>query len=384
MMKNYYRTYADIDLDAIRGNILAMQKGLAKDTKTCAVIKADGYGHGAVELAENLKDIVDFFAVACMEEALELRDSGVTLPILILAYTHPGSFEDAIREDIRLTVYDLESAQKLSRAARKLNKSAKIHIKINTGMNRIGLKPTEESKDVIQKISRLKGIEIEGIFTHLHSADEKDRTSAEEQVRIFRRFTDDLKEMGILIPICHCANSAATILMKEACFDMVRMGISLYGLYPSDYVTKLKLSPGLSWYGHVTMIKEIGKGDTVGYGATFTAKQKMTIATIAVGYADGYLRNLSNKGYVLIKGQKAKILGRVCMDQIMVDISRIKDVKMDEEVVLIGRSGNKVITMEELAALGGTINYEFACGISRRVTRRYIRKGKVVSIRESC
>ena len=383
-MNKYYRTYADIDLDAIRGNITNMQKGLEKGVKTCAVIKADGYGHGAVELAENLKDIVDFFAVACMEEALELRHSHVTLPILILAYTHKSFYEDAIREDVRLTIYDLDSAEKLSKAARKLNKTAKIHIKLNTGMNRIGFKPTEENKQIIQKISRLKGIEIEGIFTHLHSADEKDLTSAKEQIKTFRRFTDDLAEMGIHIPIRHCANSAGTILMKEADFDMVRMGISLYGLYPSSNVKKLTLLPGMSLYSHVTMVKRIEKGDTVGYGATFTAPHAMTIATVSVGYADGYLRNLSNKGYVLINGQKAKIVGNVCMDQIMVDVSRIKGVKVDDVAVLIGRSGNKVITMEEIAALGLTINYEFACGITRRVTRRYIRKGKVVSIRESC
>ena len=383
-MKNYYRTYADIDLDAIRTNIQNMQKGLEKGTRTCAVIKADGYGHGAIELVEYLKDIVDFYAVACMEEAMELRRNGVTLPILILGYTHPSYFEEAIREEIRLTIYDLESAQKLSKVAKKWNKAAKIHIKINTGMNRIGFKPTEDAKTTIQKISQLKGIEIEGIFTHLHSADETDLKSAKEQVRIFRRFTDDLNHMGIRIAIRHCANSAATIRMPEAGFDMVRMGISLYGLYPSFHVTKLKLSPGLSWYSHVTMVKQIDKGDTVGYGATFTAKQKMRIATVSVGYADGYLRNLSNKGYVLIKGQKAKILGNVCMDQIMADVTRIKDVKVDDEVVLIGKSGNQVITMEELAGLGGTINYEFACGFSRRVTRRYLRKGKVVSIRESC
>ena len=383
-MKNYYRTYADIDLDAIRGNIQNMQKGLNKGAKTCAVIKADGYGHGAIELADNLKDIVDFFAVACMEEAMELRRNGVTLPILILAYTHPSCYEEAIREGIRLTIYDLESAQKLSKEAKKWNKTAKIHIKINTGMNRIGFKPTEEAETIIQKISQLKGIEIEGIFTHLHSADETDLASAKEQIRTFRRFTDDLRAMGIDIPIRHCANSAATIRIKEAGFDMVRMGISLYGLYPSSHVTKLKLLPGLSWYSHVTMVKQIEKGDTVGYGATFTAKQKMQIATVSVGYADGYLRNLSNKGHVLIKGQKAKILGNVCMDQIMVDVTRIKDVKVDDEVVLIGRSGNQIITMEALAGLGGTINYEFACGLSRRVTRRYLQKGKVVSIRESC
>jgi alanine racemase len=230
----------------------------------------------------------------------------------------------------------------------------------------------------------MQGIEIEGIFTHLHSADEKDQTSAIEQIASFRTFTKKLQDLGITIPIRHCANSAAAITLPQADFDMFRLGISLYGLYPSANVRQQKLYPAMSLYSHVTMVKTIQKGETVGYGATYTAKRKTRVATVSVGYADGYLRNLSNKGYVLIRGKRADIIGNVCMDQIMVDVTKIPETKVDDKAVLIGKSGNQIITMEEIAQLGGTINYEFACGITRRVAARYFRKGKVVYIKESC
>lgn len=383
-MENYYRTYMDIDLDAIRKNILNTKKSKNENEKACAVIKADGYGHGAVQIAKNVVDIVDFFAVACIDEAMELRRNGIQTPILILGYTHPSYFETAVLNDIRLTIYDEKAAAKLAKAAREKKKPAKIHIKLNTGMNRIGFRPDKESLKIIQKIYKMKGIEIEGIFTHLHSADEKDQTSAIEQINAFRSFTDELKAKGIDIPIRHCANSAAAITLPQADFDMFRLGISLYGLYPSANVKQQKLFPAMSLYSHVTMVKNIKKGETVGYGATYTATKATRVATVSVGYADGYLRNLSNKGYVLIRGKRANIIGNVCMDQIMVDVSKIPETKVDDKVVLIGKSGNKVITMEEIAQLGGTINYEFACGITRRVAARYFRKGKVVYTKESC
>ena len=383
-MGKYYRTYMDIDLDAIRRNIRNAKQGKDKNEKVCAVIKADGYGHGAVQIAKNISDIVDFFAVACIDEAMELVQNGIKHPILILGYTHPSYYETAIKNDIRMTVYDEKAAEKIAKTARVLNKPAKIHIKLNTGMNRIGFRPTDENLKVIQKISRMKGVEIEGIFTHLHSADEKDLTSANAQIESFRSFTDQLKEAGVDIKIRHCANSAAAIKLPQADFDMFRLGIAMYGLYPSPCVTQQKLYPAMSLYSHVTMIKTIKKGESVGYGAKFTAAKSTRVATVSVGYADGYLRNLTNKGYVLIRGKRANILGSVCMDQIMVDVTRIPEVKVDDTVVLVGKSGNQVITMEEIAGLGGTINYEFACGITRRVAARYFRKGKVVYIKESC
>lgn len=383
-METYYRTYMDIDLDAIRRNIRNAKTGKDKKEKVCAVIKADGYGHGAVQIAKNISDIVDFFAVACIDEAMELVNNGIRLPILILGYTHPSYYEMAIQNGIRMTVYDEKAAVKIAKAARAINKTAKIHIKLNTGMNRIGFRPSEENLQVISKISRMKGIEMEGIFTHLHSADETDLTSANEQIDLFRNFTEKLFRSGVQIPIRHCANSAAAIQLPQADFDMFRFGISMYGLYPSSCVTKQKLYPAMSLYSHVTMLHTIKKGESVGYGARFTASRTIQVATVSVGYADGYLRNLTNKGYVLIRGKKAKILGSVCMDQIMVDVTKIPETKVDDRVVLIGKSGDKVITMEEIAALAGTINYEFACGITRRVAARYFRKGKVVYIKESC
>ena len=374
----------DIDLDAIRRNIRNAKQGKNKTEKVCAVIKADGYGHGAVQIAKNISDIVDFFAVACIDEAMELVENGIRLPILILGYTHPSYFETAIQNEIRMTVYDEIAAGKIAKVARAVNKTAKIHIKLNTGMNRIGFRPSDENLEVVRRISRMKGIEVEGIFTHLHSADETDLTSAYEQIGSFRTFTEKLKEMGVEIPIRHCANSAAAIKLPQADFDMFRLGIAMYGLYPSPCVTEQKLYPAMSLYSHVTMVKMIKKGESVGYGARFTASKATRVATVSVGYADGYLRNLTNKGYVLIRGKKAKILGSVCMDQIMVDVTRIPETKVDDTVVLVGKSGNQIITMEEIAGLGGTINYEFACGITRRVAARYFRKGKVVYIKESC
>ena len=374
----------DIDLDAIRRNIRNAKQGKNKTEKVCAVIKADGYGHGAVQIAKNISDIVDFFAVACIDEAMELVDNGIHLPILILGYTHPSYFETAIQNEIRMTVYDEKAAGKIAKAARAVNKTAKIHIKLNTGMNRIGFRPSDENLEVVRRISRMKGIEVEGIFTHLHSADETDLTSANEQIVSFRTFTEKLKEMGVEISVRHCANSAAAIKLPQADFDMFRLGIAMYGLYPSPCVTEQKLYPAMSLYSHVTMVKMIKKGESVGYGARFTASKATRVATVSVGYADGYLRNLTNKGYVLIRGKKAKVLGSVCMDQIMVDVTRIPETKVDDTVVLVGKSGNQVITMEEIAGLGGTINYEFACGITRRVAARYFRKGKVVYIKESC
>ncbi len=383
-MEKFYRCSADINLDAIRNNITSAQKLLKEGVKTCAILKADGYGHGAVPIAKNIADLVDFYAVASFEEAMELVNNGIETPILILGYIHYSFNEEAIKNDIRLTVYDLDMAKKVNRSAAKVGKKAKIHLKINTGMNRIGFKPNEENLEVIKAISKMKNIEIEGIFTHFHSADEKSLASSYDQEVLFKEYTEAIENMGIHIPIKHCSNSAATIRMRDANFNMVRMGIIIYGLYPSKYVKQMKLQPAMTLKSHITTIKTLEKGDTVGYGATFTAKNKMQLATVSVGYADGYLRNLRNKGKVLVRGQICKIVGGVCMDQIMIDVSKVPDVKVQDEVILVGRTKDKEVPMEDVAELAGTINYEFACGITRRVTRRYLSKGKVVYIKEYC
>lgn len=374
-----FRIRADIDLDAVSGNIRKIQKGLRKGVKTCAVIKADGYGHGAVRISEHVKDLVDFFATATIEEALELRENGITRPILVLGYVHHSMNEEAVRKDIRLTVYDFEMARKISKAAAAAGKTAKIHLKLDTGMSRIGFPPTEETVKTILKIHRLAGIEIEGLFTHLFAADERSKASAMKQILCFKEFISDLSRAGIEIPIKHCSNSAAAINLNLANFDMVRLGVAIYGLYPSRYVTRIPLRPAMSIKSHITMVKTISKGTSVSYGGTWTAPKDTVVATIPVGYADGYMRILSGKSHVLVHGKKAPVIGRVCMDQLMADVSKIPNVKQFDEVVLLGKQKGAEITAEELAELAQTINYEFVCGINKRVPRIYHTRRKALT-----
>ncbi len=369
------RIRADIDLDAIARNIKSIQKGLRKGVKTCAVIKADAYGHGAVQVSQRVKDLVDFFAVATIEEALELRNNGIFHPILILGFTHPAYNEEAIRNDIRLTVFDLDTAKKISHDAAALKKTAKIHIKLDTGMSRIGFPVGAETIETIKKIQALPNIEIEGLFTHLFSADERSKAAAMKQIMTFGEFFNDLEKAGISIPIKHCSNSAAAIHLSLANFDMVRLGVAMYGMYPSRYVHQIPLKPALSLKSYVTMVKTIKAGTSVSYGATWTAQEDTVVATVPVGYADGYMRILSNRGYVLIHGKKAPIIGRVCMDQFMVDVSKISKVRQFDEVVLIGKQKEKEITTEEIAELAETINYEITCSLSPRVPRIYHKRG---------
>lgn len=371
MENNNFRVRADIDLDAIRKNIRSINRGLRKGTKTCAVIKANGYGHGAVQVAEKITDLVDFFAVATIDEALKLREHHITLPILVLGYVHHSMNEAAVKKDIRLTVYDYDMAKKISEAAKIARKTAKIHIKLDTGMSRIGFPANKESIAEIKRIQNLPNIEIEGLFTHLFAADERSKASAMKQIMMFGEFGNDLSKAGVDIPIKHCSNSAAAINLSLANFDMVRLGIAMYGLYPSKYVKSIPLKPAMSLKSHITMVKTIKAGCSVSYGATWTADKDTVVATVPVGYADGYMRILSNKGYVLIHGKKAPIIGRVCMDQLMVDVTKISKVKQFEEVVLIGKQKDAEITAEEIADLADTINYEIVCAVSERVPRVY-------------
>ena len=382
---NDYRLRADVDLDAIRSNIIQIQKGLSDHVKSCAVVKADGYGHGAVQVARAVSDLVDFYAVATIEEGLELREGGISHPILVLGYVHPSMYKTAVRERIRMTVYDSDMAEQMSIAAADASSGpALIHIKLDTGMSRIGFPVSDESAETVLQISRLPGIEVEGIFTHFANADDESPEKALKQLALFRSFTERLEQKGLKIPVRHCANSAAATWIPEAHMDMVRLGISMYGLYPSCYVRQITLTPAMSLKSHVIMVKKIPAGTSVGYGSTWTAPEDSMIATIPVGYADGYNRRLSNIGYVLIGGAKYRIVGRVCMDQMMVDVTRplessgdkasaspACDVKQGDEVVLVGKSGDLCITMEEISELAGSFNYEFACGISKRVPRIY-------------
>ncbi|MBR1969321.1 MAG: alanine racemase [Clostridia bacterium] len=373
-MAHYNRVYAQINKNSILKNIKKIKESLKNDVKLMPVIKADAYGHGALEVAKLLVPYSDFFAVAVIEEALQIKQEGIKTPLLILGYVNPDSYEDIVDNDIRIPVFTYEAAKRLSDIAKKKNKIAKIHIAIDTGMNRIGFKNKPENLKVIEEISVLENIFIEGIFTHFATADEKDNSFMKEQEKSFSDFVVKLESMGICIPIKHVSNSAAIIYGNSLNYNMVRSGIITYGLYPSDEVDKSKLivEPSLEFISHVVYVKIIEKGDTVSYGRTFTAEKPMKIATIPVGYADGYPRLLSNKGRVIINGKYAPIIGRICMDQFMVDVSDIEDVNEGDTVILIGKQGDCAISADEIAVFSQTINYEIVCGIGKRVPRIYI------------
>ncbi len=372
--KRYDRTYAQIDLGAIRHNIAVERARVGADVKIMAVIKANAYGHGDIEVAEALDDQVDAYGVAIPEEALKLRKNGVKKMLLILGYSGKDWFEDIIQEGISQTVYSYSTAKQLSDTAVNMGKSAKIHIKIDTGMSRIGFMPVKDNIDVIRAIRELPGIEIEGAFTHFARADEETSEAAREPFEKYMIFLRELEKRGVHIPIRHAANSASIIQFPESQLDMVRSGITTYGLYPSEKVSRdiLHLNPALQWKSQVSFVKRIHPGTSVGYGGTFTASRETVVATIPVGYADGVKRDLSGKGHVLIRGQYAPIIGKICMDQFMVDVTGIEDVSEGDTVTLIGTDGDQKISVEEVAALSHSFNYEYVCGISERVPRKYI------------
>lgn len=372
-MGEYFRTYAKIDLDAIEHNIREVKKRIEKGVKVLAVIKADGYGHGATVLGDFLKNQVDYYGVATIEEAIELRKNGIELPILILGYTSPSQYVELVKNDITQTIYSLEMAKEISRNAKICGKDAKIHIALDTGMTRIGLEPNEAGIIELQKILSLSNVVVEGLFTHFSCADETDKAYSKLQMERYDNFMNLLDERSINIPIKHICNSAGIMEFDHHRFDMVRAGIITYGLYPSEEVNKsaIELKPALEWKAHVVNVKTVDEGCGVSYGKTYITKGKTKIATISIGYADGYPRALSSKGRVLINGEYAPIIGRVCMDQMMVDVTHIDNVEIEDEVILVGKDKDKSISVEELAYLAGSFNYEFVCGICKRVKRIY-------------
>lgn len=380
-MKTYSRVYAKIDLDAVKYNMEQMKQRVNGDTKIMAVIKSDGYGHGAVQVAEVLEkyDYIWGFAVATLDEAVVLRTEGIKKPILVLGCIFPDQYLEMLDNDIRMNVYTEEMAKEISYMARREGKTAYLHIKLDTGMARLGFAVNDESIDAITRISKLPNVNMEGVFTHFAKADEMDKTFTENQISQFIAMTEKLKERGVTFPYEHCANSAAIIDVEDARFDIVRAGISTYGLYPSEEVNQdaVHLKPALALKSHVAFVKEIEKGTPVSYGGTFIAEKKMKIATIPVGYGDGYPRSLSGKGYVLIRGKKANILGRICMDQFMVDVTDIEGVSFGDKVTLIGRDGNESISVERLSELSGRFNYEFICALGKRIPRVYVKNGKI-------
>ena len=375
-MENYKRVCAKINLNNIKENYLGMVKVVGSQSRFFAVIKADGYGHGAVEIAKMLEkeDSLYGFAVATAEEALELRNHGITKPILVLGYTFPDSYERLAHNNIMPTVFREDSLAELSAAAKKTGHIIKVHVKVDTGMHRIGIAPNESGLDFVEKLLATEGVELEGIFTHFARADEFDKSDALRQNKTFQDFVSEVEErFQIQIPYKHSANSAGILELKDSYLDLVRAGVALYGMWPSEEVSKeiVQLKPALSLYSHVVYLKEIHKGDAVSYGGTFVAEKNMRVATIPVGYGDGYPRSLSGKGYVLIRGKKAPILGRVCMDQFMVDVTEIPEAQMDDLVTLIGTDGDLEITIEELGDISGRFNYELACDLGKRIPRVY-------------
>ena len=379
-MEKYSRIKALISLDAVRYNFEQMKNNIKEGTKIIAVIKADAYGHGAVPIASMIQeyDYIWGFATATAQEALQLRRAGIVKPILILGLVFEEYYEELIRNDVRMAVCDFDTAKRFHEAALAVGKKGLIHLAADTGMTRIGFKDNEESLEEIRRIYQLENIEIEGLFTHFARADEYDRTPAMVQLERYVHFSKLLEENGIHIPLHHCSNSAGIIRVPEANMNIVRAGITIYGIYPSEEVEKdiVKLEPVMSLKSHVTILKEVEPGTQVSYGGTYTTDHVTKLATIPVGYADGYPRTLSNKGWVLIHGKKAPIRGRVCMDQFMVDVTDIPEIKKGDEVTLLGSDGEENISADTLGDLSGRFSYELLCGISKRVPRIYIKDKK--------
>lgn len=387
MRTNYQRVCAQVDLDAICYNMEQMHANLSPDTKMIGVIKTDGYGHGAVQIGRELEkmDYVFGYAVATAEEAMILRHQGLAKPILILGYTFPYCYEDLIRQEIRPTIFREDTVEELSSCARRLGKNAKVHVKVDTGMTRVGVRSDESGIAFVDKVLHTEGLELEGMFTHFARADEKDKTAALKQLAQIRAFMDRVEqELGYRIPVKHCSNSAGLIEIREADMDVVRAGITLYGLWPSAEVARdiVNLQPVLSLKSHVIYIKEVEAGVPVSYGGTYVTPGRMRVATIPVGYGDGYPRGLSGKGYVLIRGKKAPIIGRVCMGQFMVSVEEIPEAAEGDEVTLIGTDGQLRITMEELGDLSGRFNYELACNLGKRVPRVYLKHGNITGTKD--
>ncbi len=378
------RAWAEIDLDAIAHNVRQIKKSIGPRVEMMGVVKADAYGHGVSEVVRTLlENGVTQLAVSMLDEAIQIRQMGIEVPILVLSYTDPVRAEEIVLYKVTQTVFSHELAEALSKAAVKLNKSAKIHIKVDTGMTRVGFMPGYSAVKHITEIGKLPGVVIEGLFSHFASADERDPEYTRLQFERFISLCNELGRVGIHVPIKHVCNSAATIQFPEMHLDLVRPGIILYGLYPSCEVnkTKLSLKPAMALKANVIFVKDVEQDVCISYGRTFKTARSSKIATIPIGYADGYTRLLSNKGSVLVNGEIAPIVGRICMDQCMIDVTDLKsEVKVGDEVVLFGCQGDKYIGVDEVADSIGTINYELVCIVGKRLPRVYLKDGEICSV----
>ena len=373
----YYRTYAAISLDDIDNNLAALKKKIKPDVLSLAIVKADAYGHGAVGVATHIQAKVDYFGIAELGEAVELREAGVEKPILVLSYTSPYQYETLIKHELTQTIFNYDDAVALSQAAVKLKKIARVHIAVDTGMSRIGFFCNSESVEIVKIINDLPNIYIEGIFSHYACADCVVRETTNKQTEVFKSFINELENRGMYIPIKHLCNSAGLLSVDDQ-FNMVRIGIVLYGLYPDECVNDgtLNLKPAMKIVSHIVHVKEVPAGSGVSYGHTYFTDKPTKIATVCIGYADGYSRVLSNKGRVLINGESAPVIGRVCMDQLMVDVTNLSRACVGDEVVVLGSDGDETITAEEIATLTGTINYEVVCQFQKRVTIVHYKNGR--------
>lgn len=373
-MAEFYRSFAQIDLGAIDHNLEEIKKLLPDTVKTLAVVKADAYGHGLVPISKHIEKKIDYFAVATVEDALELRASGIDKPIIILSFTSPLQYAELVEYDITATIYNLHEAQMLSDLAEKKCKKATVHIPVDTGMGRIGFTPDEEGADAVLKISEMKGIYLEGLFSHYSCADYEDKTEANKQTALFDNFIKLVEKRGVEIPIKHICNSAGTMELPKK-YDMCRVGMALYGFYPSEEMDKenIKLRPAMEVFSHIVHLKTVPKGTKIGYGQLYEAPDERRIATVCMGYADGYKRDLTGKGYVLIKGRKAPIVGKICMDQFMIDVTDIPELKIGDRVVIMGRSENEMLSAEILGSMCHSFNYEIICSFMPRVTRIYVK-----------
>lgn len=381
-MESIRPVWAEVNLDYIRHNMREIKK-LTGDKKIISIVKADAYGHGAVDLVPVLlEEGAEKLGVAVITEALELRQAGIDAEIMILGYTPLTFSEKLIKQNIEQTVYDLHYARVLSREALKLNTKAKIHIAVDTGMGRIGFLPDEDFKDIV-KVCSLPGIEVVGIFTHFSVADELDKTYTNEQFKKFKNLCDKLEERGIHIPLKHSSNSAAIMDLKETYLDGVRPGIITYGYYPSDEVKKdgLDLKPALTLKTNIVHLKKLKKDMYISYGRKFKTERETIVATLPIGYADGYTRLLNGKAKVIINGQLAPVIGSICMDQCMVDVTDIERVKLGDEVILIGEKNGVKFNADDIAQLIGTINYEIICMLKNRVPRMYLENEEIVKVR---
>lgn len=377
----YRPTVAEIDLDAMTHNVNLLKERAANKVDIMAVVKADAYAHGVIPVVKHLRSIgISYFAVGFLEEALQIRNAGVMDPILVLGYTPRAGIELAFKNDITLTIFSLETLDYIDEVGERLQKKIKVHVKVDTGMGRVGIFP-QDTTYFLQELDKAKWIEIEGIYTHFASADEADKSLTLKQYELFKDSIAELKKR-VKNPYIHASNSAGLIDLPHLEQNIARVGMGLYGLLPSNEVniTYNELKPVMSLKTEVIYLKKIQPGQTVSYGATFTAKRETLVATLPIGYADGLPRRLSNKGFVLVEGKRAPIIGRVCMDQIMVDVTDIENVNVGSEVIIFGNQKGSFLSIDEHAELVGTINYELITLIGKRIPRVYYKDGEIVDV----